>query len=247
VDPLVAALLLGVLAGLPVLVDAHEAQASSSSPEDAMRRFEQAERLYERGDYDGAIEVLRGLLDENDDPVLWYNLGRAYEGADEATAAIEAYERYLEGSPNAPDRDDVRERVSRLGAEDPEEAPAVPVPVPRPEPVAPSPIDAGSRPRVPLFVPWLVFGAGGAGVATGGVFGVLARRSERDAADAFIQVEARDVHDRARRQALAANVSFAVGGVVAAAGLTWAIVATVTRRHTSARVQPHGLGIAGRF
>jgi tetratricopeptide (TPR) repeat protein len=247
VDPLVATLLLGTLAGLPVLVAAHEVQASSSSAEDAMRKFEQAERLYERGEYDGAIEVLRSLLDENDDPVLWYNLGRAYEGAGEATAAIEAYERYLEGSPNAPDRDDVRDRISRLEIpDDPEEPPAVVVPVPQPEPVVPSPIDARSRPRVPLVVPWLVFGAGGAGIATGAVFGVLARRSEREAADAFSQVEAREIHDRARRRALAANVSFAVGGAIAAAGLTWAIVATV-QRNESARVRPHGLGIAGRF
>jgi tetratricopeptide (TPR) repeat protein len=221
-----------------------EAHASTGSPEEAMQRFEEAERLYQIGEHRGAIEILRGLLADNDDPVLWYNLARAYEGAGEDESAIDAYERYLEGSPSARDREEVRERIAKLEARSHEPTPDL-TPAPTPEPVAPPPV--AERRRVPLFVPWVVFGVGGAGLATGGVFGILARRSEEQAAEAPSQREAQQIHDRARRRALAANISFAVGGAVAAAGLTWAIVATITHRGRSARVYPRGLGIAGRF
>jgi tetratricopeptide (TPR) repeat protein len=221
------------------------AHAAVVSPEDPMQRFEEAERLYQLGDHDGAIEILRGLLEDNDDPVLWYNLARAYEGAGEAGPAIEAYERYLAGSPSAGDREEVRERIAKLEKQAHEGPPPDVESEPELEPVALEPMV--ERPRVPLFVPWVVFGVGSAGLATGGAFGILARRSEKRAADAPSQLEAQQTHDQARRRALAANISFAVGGAVAAAGLTWALVATITHRGRSARLYPSGLGIAGRF
>lgn len=246
-DPLVAARLFGALTALVLGAAVPEVHAFAVSPDEAMRRFEEAERLYQEGEHQGAIELLRALLEDNDDPVLWYNLGRAYEGAGEAGPAIDAYERYLEGSPDAPDRDDVRERIARLEPETHDEPPAVVAPAPISAPVPPPRVAERHRARVPLVVPWVVFGVGSAGLVTGGVFGILARRSEEQAADTLSQVDARRTHDTARRRALAANVSFAVGGAVAAAGLTWAIVATITHRKENARVRPHGLGIAGRF
>lgn len=250
-----------VLAG-PAVPARMEAPTSDAASQDgAMRKFEEAERLYARGEYAGAIRLLREVLETNDDPVLYFNLGRAHEGAGESDAAISAYEHYLEGSPDAPDSDDVRSRITRLRAEL-EEASAPP-PRPAPAPVVdPNDVAKPERRaagRVPHYVPWIVFGVGAAGLAAGGVFGVLADRAEREAEDARAQTDAVAAHDRARRHALGANVSFAVGGALAAAGLTWGIISAVSRRRGAAAgrssaapivrpiVQVGGLGLTARF
>lgn len=234
--------------------------AADGADEDPMQKFEDAEALYEDGDYDGAIRLLRELIREHADPVLYYNLGRAYEGAGELESAIDSYERYLDQTEDAPDAEAVRQRVAKLQQqaqaqeERSEESTAEP-----PTPVAqPSdePVDAVHRRREPrVYLPWTLLGVGAAGLVAGTVLGVLSSRNEARAEDAERQVDAHDALQDARRQALGANISFAIGGVVALSALTWGIAATVRAGGRSdraaglpsRRVSPDGAGLRIRF
>src|SRR5690606_17432237 len=167
---------------LPLEARAVAAPPSSAGdagePDDAMHKFELAEQRYAVGDYEGAIVLLRELLRTNDDAVLHYNLGRAHEGIGALEDAIRDYERYLERSPDASDHDEIRQRIASLQhALEPAAAPQPSAPAP--EPSIPASEPDAPRPRVPGYVPWIVFGAGTAGLATGGVLGLLARSSER--------------------------------------------------------------------
>jgi tetratricopeptide (TPR) repeat protein len=237
------------LAGLPREAHGEPVSAPPAADEtEAMQKFEEAERRYAAADYAGAIALLHELLRDNDDAVLHYNLGRAHEGVGAREDAIRDYERYLERAPDAPDVGVVRARIRKLQA-DIDAAAAAAVAVAEPEPVRAPPTEDHAASRVPAYVPWVVFGVGGAGLVVGGVFGLLARRSEGDADDARVQTDALAAQDRAERQALGANISLAAGGVIATTGLVWGIVSSVARRRgsSSARVRPWGLGLTGRF
>lgn len=199
--------------------------ARAAPADDAAEQFDQAELLYREGRYDEAIAILRELIAAYPEPILRFNLGRAYESAGRLEEAIDAYERYLEASPDAPDRVDVEGRIGRLqtqlAAQEPE-------PEPEPDPEPPSP-----PPDKPIIAPWVLAGVGGAGLALGVTFGSLSRARSNEARDAQTdQVRATAALDEARRFATVANVSLAVGGALAVAGLAWGIAAVAKRKRS---------------
>ncbi|UJR84018.1 tetratricopeptide repeat protein [Sandaracinus amylolyticus] len=123
-----------VLAFVPVLAmpsrgHAQDAVAPSEaapeepppSPElaEAMERYEGAERLFEQGDYRGALaefqriyELLEGHPNQF---FVLYNLGRAYEELHRYDLAIDMYRRYLdEGGEGAEDRAEVEASLRAL-------------------------------------------------------------------------------------------------------------------------------------
>lgn len=226
-----------------------EAPPTSAPVDDDLRKFDEAEDLYERGEYAAAILLLRELLRTNSDPILYFNLGRAHESAGEPEAAIEAYECYLQGFPEASDRDAVRDRITNLRARI-EAAKAPPPPVLPHEATVSPPSPPDPPPRTsPAYVPWTMLGVGAAGLVTGGILGIMARSKEREARGAAVQLDAFDAHQQAGRHALGANISFALGGALAVAGLTWGLVSTLSgqRRADGARVGARGFGVAWRF
>lgn len=200
--------------------------ATPADPEapadDAATTFDRAEALYDEGRYDEAAQLLRELVREHPDPILRYNLGRAYESSGEIAAAIDAYEQYLAAAPHAEDRPDVERRIDRLRAR-----------LPPPEP-APPPVVKPPPPR-PLVAPWVLAALGGAGLVVGGTLGGLALARKSDAEDAPIQADAEAHLDDARRFATGANVAFAIGGALAIAGLAWGITALVKRKRARTR------------
>jgi tetratricopeptide (TPR) repeat protein len=236
------------MAGTPSTVRAVQ-PVDDASTEDPMGKFEEAERLYRGGEHEAAIDLLRELLQAHDDPVLHYNLGRAYEGAKQFEEAIASYQRYLDGSPEAADRDAVRERIedmqARLEAKRQAEKPPPATTQPVQPPALPPQRDAPMRPSA--YLPWTMLGVGAAGLVTGGVLGILARRNRDEAVEAPRQADAADALQRARDQALGANVCFAVGGALAVAGITWGIVATVRhKRRSEAKGRPRTVVLRAR-
>jgi tetratricopeptide (TPR) repeat protein len=191
--------------------------------EDPAAKFERAEALYAEGRYEETIALLRELLRDYPDPILLYNLGRAYEGADRVAEAIDAYERYVDAAPDAPDRDAVERRIDRLRARLRPQQP----PPPEPTPVTEAPREAVPR---PIVAPWVLAGIGGAGLVAGATLGGLARARRDAAVEAMAQADAAAHLARAERLATAANVAFGVGGALAIAGVTWGVVAVVKRR-----------------
>lgn len=206
--------------------------ATSAPPEaaqDPAALFDQAETLYREGRYEEAIEILEALVEAYPEPILRFNLGRAYESAGLLDPAIEAYRQYLQAAPDAPDRASVEARVERLEARIPSEVEPEPAPVPV---AVQTPADA--TPSVPPRlspVPWIIAGAGGAVLIAGGVLGGLSLARASEAEDSGTnQVRAVDAQDEARTFGRVSTGALIVGGALLVAGVTWGIVATRRQR-----------------
>lgn len=69
---------------------------------------------YRRGDFASAAAHFQAAYDALPDPAPLFNLARSWEGANEITRALDAYQRYLASSPEAQDRQDVLARIELL-------------------------------------------------------------------------------------------------------------------------------------
>jgi tetratricopeptide (TPR) repeat protein len=196
------------------------ARSLAQEGDDRMRRavvlFEESERLYEQGNYAESASLLRRAYELAPDPILLFNLGRALERLGDVDGAIDAYERYLRDAPDASDRPTVEARIAELRGEPATGGGDAPPPDPETGP--------DREPRRTGAAPWAIAGAGAAVLGAGIGFGVVSRGRHDDAVDEPVQQEARDLQDQARTFATLANISFVVGGLVLAAGLTWGIV-----------------------
>jgi tetratricopeptide (TPR) repeat protein len=221
---------LGALAAVGVAVTAARTACSQSANQDATALYAQSAAAYKVGRFAEAASLLQRAYEISRAPVLLYNLARAYEGVGAIEDAAGAYERYLHEEPNPPDRGAIQTRIATLHGEieerrvmqkqrDEERARA------EREREAHDKILLTARRRSPSAVPWIVAGVGvvaglGAGVALGEV--ALSRHSD---AAANPQGRASSVQQgQAQTFAIAADVAFVSGGVVAAAGVVWGIV-----------------------
>lgn len=122
--PNIAALLDAGLATDGAVADASIADASLAAAPDADDREQRRERAstefglgmndYRRGDFASAATHFQNAYEALPDPAPLFNMARSWEGANEITRALDAYERYLASSPEAPDRDEVRARIDLL-------------------------------------------------------------------------------------------------------------------------------------
>jgi tetratricopeptide (TPR) repeat protein len=221
----VLALLIGLSspAGRAVAQESEaDADAETTSPEEeeALDLFMEAERAYEAGRVTEAIDLLQRARALHQAPVLLFNLARAYETDGRLEDALDAYRRYLEEEPNAPDRGAIETRIhaiegqlverERLAEErrHAEERAAEQ----REEASAPSPL------------PWVIAGVGVLTVGAGVTFGLLADKARDDAIADPIHADALATFARGEDFAVAANVLFAVGGAIAAVGVIWGVI-----------------------
>jgi tetratricopeptide (TPR) repeat protein len=211
------------------------------------------------------------------EPILLYNLGRAYEGAGDAQHALDAYRRYLETSADIPNADAVRatiatlevrleeeERAAREAAERARvEAIRREVEAQRAEREARAQaerIAEAERARVEgerqarearAPWPWVIAGTGAATLVAGAVVGALALERGDAAAREPVQATAAGTLAEARDLATGANAAFVVGGVLALAGVAWGIVEVTGsgEREVAVEVSPTfgGVSVAGRF
>lgn len=226
------------------------AALAQPAPQRARELFKQSEESYRAGRFQEAIDRLREAYALDRKPVLLYNMARAYEGLGDTRAAVDAYKRYLEAEPATPDRGALEQRIATLERQQAERealerkrdaAPAAPA---KPaEPLAPA------RPASP--VPWIVAGVGALGVGAGVVLGVMARGRHEDAVDEQRALEAIDLQDQADTLALAANVAWIAGAVVATGAVVWGIVDVAGSGPASPRatvgVGPGVVVVRGRF
>lgn len=181
--------------------------------------FKKSVETYRSGDFKQTIDLLNEAYALEPQPVLLYNLARAQEGIGNNDAAIETYEKFLAQEPNAKDRGAIEQRLAtlrrqrdeRIALEKKSAQPAA-------QPVEPPPERPVHRRSV---LPYVVGGVGVAGIAAGAVFGLLASSKRDDAVAAPAQRDALDLEDQAKSRATLSNVSFIVGGVLLAAGVTW--------------------------
>lgn len=210
------------------------ATAKPATPEEL---FAASADAYRRGDFAGAIELLKKVYATDPQPSVLYNMGRAYEGMGDLPAAVEHYKRFLAAEPNTRDKGALEQRITtlerqiaerealekqrdaeRLRAEEEAKERAR-----KEEELARAKEQqkqqAPPQRRSPL--PWIVAGVGVAGVATGAAFGLMASSSHDDAVNERQQQKAADLDATSKTQATIANVAFIAGGVLVAVGVTW--------------------------
>jgi tetratricopeptide (TPR) repeat protein len=223
-------MLLGVLVTAPAAYAQGAVAPEASAHDRALQLFSDGKKAYKQGDFQTAIKDLEAAYELEPAPVLLYNLARAYEGIGELEKAVSAYERFLEAQPNAEDRGAIEARVATLKRQieiqAQKQAPA-PAPEASPQVVV--------LPRSPSVVPIVILAAGGAGLIAGGIFGGLALgENSTQNAPTTSQQDGQSAHDRASTFAVASDIGFIAGGVLAAAGVVWLIL---DRTHAKAQVQ----------
>ena len=166
-----ALLLAAALFALPAL-----AQPVLPDPdtEVAARRFAVGAEFYRRQQYEDAIREFEAARKLAARPLLDYNIARCLDRLGRWTDAADAYERFLDAAPGAPEAREVHDRVvvlrRRVAEESPRTVPVVavvPVPAVRPVPAA-----VHAPPPVPVKAPsrWRWWAGGAVGVAVmGGV------------------------------------------------------------------------------
>jgi tetratricopeptide (TPR) repeat protein len=194
----------------------------------AVDLFEQSEAAYYSGHFAEAVLLLRQSYELKKEPVLLYNLGRAYEGLGDLAAAARSYEAFLLAQPDAQDRGALERRVLTLRQQLAER-----------EALKRRALegDASRPPRAPRAMPWVIAGVGAAGIVSGAIVRVFADRRNDDARNEPTYIEAERLHSQAETLAAVANVCFIAGSIVVAGGVIWGVVdvaAAKTRRATSA-------------
>lgn len=119
-----------------------EARSGSEARRLAGREFAAGQRLYDRGDYDAAIERFEcsyQLVPHRD---TLFNIARTAEAANDDEEALSRYQALVARYPDDPDRGEIEERVrllsQRLRAREPVEPP------PEPQRFEPEPTEFGT-------------------------------------------------------------------------------------------------------
>lgn len=259
---------------LAVVLASSLALAVAAAPANAQTAAEKAAVEYQKGkeafqarDFEGARAAFERAYMLDPSPVLLYNLGRACEESGDAEKAIEYFQMYLDRTADTPDRGDVERRVrvmqAILSKTKPEAVPdrepePQPAPPPAPEPsLTPAPRVAPPASPPPHTVLWPIGWASlGAGVVAAGVgigFGVASSNAEEDHKAATTGAEKKRTADDAESAATMANVMYATGGVLVAAGVTMLIIdarrGAEAKSAPTAVVTPEGafVGWGGRF
>ncbi len=183
--------------------------------------FEEGAAHYRAGRFEQAVTLLSEAYALAKEPVLLFNLAKAHEGKGDLPAAIAAYEQYLTEATDVPDRGAIEARLSTLRAQlSAREALEKKAEEERQR------ADRLKREgeRAPSPVPWILAGAGVAGLATGIALGAFASSTADDANAEPEQRRAAELADEAQTFATAANVAFAIGGALLGGGATWGIV-----------------------
>lgn len=197
---------------------------------DPVLLFEEGAAAFKAGELQTAIEKFEQSYALEENPILLYNMARAYEGLDQPAPAVHHYRRYLEADPDTADRGAIEARITALDKEldrrrELEARRKTPPPPPPPD-------------ETPSPAPWVVAGVGGLGLVLGGVLGGLSRVREGDAIDEPVALDAADLADQAQTLATGATISLIMGGAVLVGGVTWGIIdLTQTNSDEQARLR----------
>jgi len=223
------------------------ASTSDPSRDRALDLFEQSMRSYREGRFQEAVDKLIEARKLKSEPVLLYNLARAYEALGQSKEAADAYAQYLSEEPNAPDRKAIEGRITTLRAQ---AAQAAELAARQSSP----PSEDGSKekdtkdkdvvvePResaASSVVPWVVVGAGALTIGAGFVIYGLAQGKHDDATQDPVQLSAAGKQDSAEGLATAATATILAGAVVTVIGAAWVVVRmTSSTTRASSRVDP---------
>jgi len=233
-----------LLLALPAMAEAapshHSKPAHDTKTQDL---FDQSARAYREGRFQEAVDKLLELYRLKPEPVLMYNLARAYEALGKWNDAADAYEKYLNEEPTAGDRKALEGKIVTLRAQAAELAAArkpdeqqLQPPQKEAPPQAPSSTTKRESDPLGTIVPWAITGAGAALVGTGLVLGVVANGKHDDAVNERTQAGAVEKQDSAEGLAQAGTITIIAGAILVAAGVSWLVVrATSTSSNAAFR------------
>ena len=105
-----------MLAALPSLARAADGPAGSADVE-AHHHFDEGTKLFNLGEFVGAIVEYKAAYKARPDPVFLYNIAQAYRQSNDLAQAVFFYCSYLRTAPRAENRQEVEERVRKLDIE----------------------------------------------------------------------------------------------------------------------------------
>lgn len=229
----------------------------------------QATGKFKEKDYAGAVALFERAYAVQPEPAILFNIGRIYEEAQNAEAAIGYYEKFIaDDGVEAKDQEKAVQRLTVLRTiveiREKEKARTQPKPV-EPKPVVdPNPV----RPQTPATQPdqkpaqsgrllrpvgYTLLGTGAALLIGGGVAGGLAKGQYND----FAGAKTLDAREAAGKKGLSlartADGLFIAGGVVALIGVVLLIVPAVRKSRAAQALSPQvsptqvGLGFTHQF
>src|SRR5439155_11899124 len=90
-------------------------QATPAQKQEMMEHYERATRAYDIQKYQEAVEEYQKAYEIAGDPAMLYNVAQAYRLNGQLSEALHSYGRYLQGSPNARNLEDVEGKIVGLG------------------------------------------------------------------------------------------------------------------------------------
>jgi len=232
------------------------AKGEKDEKAEALELFNQSADLYRQGKFDEAAKLLEKAYAMHPEPVLLYNLGRAYEGLGENEKAIDAYTRYLKDAPEAKDRGALEKRIETLKAQiekdkklkQREEEAARPEDLDETAPEQPKPVADDQTGGAGVW-PWVVTGVGVATIGAGFFVGIQAKSKRDEAQDNPVNRDANSDFEDAKSLAKTANTLIIAGAIITAGGVTWAILGSKKKKAETSKlhvtVLPTGLRVGG--
>jgi tetratricopeptide (TPR) repeat protein len=257
----------GSVAALALLTAYAPASASPSAPTPveahALDLFRRGTEAYHDGRFQEAVALLLEAYELKKESVLLFNLARAYEGMGDLPHALDAYERYLASAPTISDRKSIEQRIATLQkllqdraaleSQRDQEKQLAEAERKRAEELRRIAEEQERRPH-PSPLPWIIGGAGVAGLGAGVLFGILSRSASNEASADPFRTTAESKYGTALHFATAANVAFVAGGVLTAGGGVWLLAQWRSGANGSGPspgaalgVGPAGLRVLGTF
>jgi tetratricopeptide (TPR) repeat protein len=251
------------------------AAASDDKKAEAKALYEQGLSHYNLGEFDQAIDAFRKSYAISQAPGLLFNIAQSFRLKKDYEQATYFYQTYLRLKPDAPNRADVEERLKemqdaleeqkKLGNKPPigtvspdggtttttTTTPTGTTTTTTTTPEKPVPTgETGVRSTSLITAGYATGGAGIALVATGFVFGKLAKNAERDLnklnnGGTWTQAQ-QDRYDAGKRNNTIATISFIAGGAALVTGATLFVLGTMKKSSTEVAIMPtaHGTSVA---
>ncbi|MCA9538437.1 MAG: hypothetical protein KC620_06085 [Myxococcales bacterium] len=187
----------------------------------------EARTLYEAGDFGRAVSVYLEAYKLQPTAAVLYNVAVIYDRKlNETDLAADFYRRYIR-SPDADPEAVLRatKRLQELKADQEARRAADMATLGNNNDGAdpmPNRVDTGIRPTGTsgqVVAGWSLIGLGAAGLATGGVFGYLARDAANEFEGTIVLEDKKDLRDTAKSRALIADIAFGVGAAAAVTGV----------------------------
>lgn len=213
----------------------------------ALKHYSAGTKAYNLGHFDQAITSFEKAYDEDPQAILLFNIAQSHRQLGNAERALFFYRRYLEAAPDAKNRAEVEGRMTEMQAklDRVQPAPVVPgAPSPTPPPVT---ADAKPRTEPPTVAPttepepvvqeqsptsspgrplrlgaYIAAGVGVAALATGAIFGNMAKSAGDTQSKAAVYDH--DADQAGKTKETMQYVFYGVGGAaIATAAVLWVL------------------------